>query len=195
MLRQDHRYQNLFVYHYLRLNFAHLTYGSYFLHLFHFSIIMQYKYLLNFMPQKTKRNCFKKQKINKKIAKKWHNHFPQHERTNFTSKKLFRILWQILFFTTSKPNERSYRIFLEKLLTLWPPFFFCHKNVLCRIFRKNGELFFQWNSGNCKKFSKCFSMNSAVKNFQIVFAMNSVVKNFRNAFAMNSAVKTFRTIF
>ena len=48
----------------------------------------------------------------------------------------------------SRPNERSCRTLLEKLLgfppPLWPPFFLW-QNFFFRIFRKNVEFFFQWN--------------------------------------------------
>ena len=71
-------------------------------------------------------------------------------------KKVFVAVWLFWFFFldetkkkhTSKPNERSCRILLEKKGVFLPPVtpfvFFWQKNCF-RIFWKNFEMFFQWN--------------------------------------------------
>ena len=66
----------------------------------------------------------------------------------------------------SKPNERSFRILLEKYVHFSPPpdpFFFLAKNFF---------------SDFLKKFRNVFSMKLTVKNFRNFFSMNSAVKNF-----------------
>ena len=70
----------------------------------------------------------------------------------------------------SKPNERSCGIFLEKLSGFSPPcdpFCFCGKNFFFEFSEKMSNFFF--NEIDCKKFSKFFSMNSAVKNLDFFF--------------------------
>ena len=76
----------------------------------------------------------------------------------------------------------------DLLFVLW-------QNCFFRIFRKNVKFFF--NEIDCKKFSKCFSMNSAVKNFEFFFnSLKLTIKNFRkkirNFLLLNSLKKIWK---
>ena len=71
---------------------------------------------------------------------------------------------------TSKPNDRSCRIFLEKLLSSPPP-------RPCASFLFGGKIFF-FSFKFSEKMSNFFSMNPAVKTFRNCSAMNSL-QNFR----------------
>ena len=75
----------------------------------------------------------------------------------------------------SKPNERSYWIFLEKLFPPVTPFFFWQK------------LFFVNFS---KKSQNFFSMKLTVKNLENVLLLNSLKKHFK-IFSENSKKKSF----
>ena len=108
----------------------------------------------------------------------------------------FAEIWKQRLQDTSKPNERSCRIFLEKIVQipyLWPLFLVCCvvKNFFFRILRK------------CRIF---FSMNSKVKNFENFLLLNSLKKNskifycwihwkkFRKFFTVNFIEKKIRHI-
>ena len=61
------------------------------------------------------------------------------------------------------------------------PFLFCGKIFFSEFSEKMSNFFF--NEIDCKKFSKFFSMNSAVKNFEFFFnSLKLTIKNFRKFF-------------
>ena len=70
------------------------------------------------------------------------------------------------------------------------PLFFCDKNVFFEFSEKMSNFFF--NEIDCKKFSKCISMNSAVKHFELFFnSLKVTIKSFRNFLLLNSLKKNF----
>ena len=73
----------------------------------------------------------------------------------------------------SKPNERSCRIFLEKMLGFSPPrsLFFWWQKFFFQIFRKNVEIFLLLDS--LKKISKNFLQSISLKKKFDIFSENS----------------------
>ena len=82
------------------------------------------------------------------------NHFAHHRRKQIGN----------TFYRSAAAGEKSWGCCLWRH---WHELFF-------RIFLKNFDFFF--NEVDCKKFSNCFSMNSAVKNFEDVLLLNSLKK-------------------
>ena len=78
---------------------------------------------------------------------------------------------------------------IDEFSPLWP-LFFVTKNVFFEFSEKMSNFFF--NEIDCKKFSKFFSMNSAVKNFEFFFnSLKLTIKNFRNFLLLNLMKKFF----
>ena len=77
----------------------------------------------------------------------------------------------------SKPNERSCRIFLEKLLGFPPcdPLFFVAKDLFSNFLKKCPNFFF--NEIDCKKFSNFFTAEFIEKNFENFLQSISLKKN------------------
>ena len=121
-------------------------------------------------------------------------HLSQGKITLFMDDHLNFVSEKPPIFVTSKPNERSCRIFLQKLLgfPLWP-LFFCGKNCFFRIFWKMlwkcFEIFF--NEFSSKKFRIFYNSLKLTIKFSKFFTAEFIEKKFENLLQSISLKKKF----